>query len=145
MESSKNLWPEFGNESVITPAYILKEQAAKLGERTGNIVLARVSTKPFDFSRQSQVPLKRDGFKHDFYIVAPVLGDYSYRLFSAYHELIDVFPVYINSHKEKPVEVLYLSDYVEANNQQEFIAELKNIFADPKTVKIIQTLLAQSK
>jgi hypothetical protein len=144
MEKHENLWPDFGSDKIITPSQILKEQASNLGKKTNNIVVAKVLSKTVDFafSKIGKFPFKGEGFKNDFYIVAPALDNYSYKLFSIYYDF-NLFPVCIEF-KERPVGALYLPVFVQVKDEQELLAELKNIFEDSHTVTIIRTLLAQS-
>jgi hypothetical protein len=44
---TENLWPtDFGTLAQKTPISILREQALGLGERTSNIVIGRVASRP---------------------------------------------------------------------------------------------------
>ena len=142
MEKLQNLWPAFG-DTLVTPASILKAQAANLGERTKNIVTAKVDTAPIEFKGLPQFPFKDKGFKHNFIIVAPALGNYTYRLFSAYNDF-ELYPVCISlrGNFEDPLET---GGFIRSDDQDQFLQNLKNIFEDPKTIKIIQTLLSQSR
>jgi hypothetical protein len=145
MEKLQNLWPEFEN-ILVTPTSILKEQAANLGARTKNIVTARVDTTPMDFTGLPQFTFVDKGFKHDFIIVAPALGNYTYRLFSAYNDF-DLYPVYVSlkGNAEDVFQVGGFSGFIRSDDQEKFIQNLKKIFEEPKTIKIIQTLLSQSQ
>jgi hypothetical protein len=143
MEKLENLWPDLSSETEVTPVFILKEQAANLGERTKNIVTARVDTIPMDFTENSKFTFKDKGFRYNFIIVAPALGNYTYRLFSAYNDF-NSYPVYI-SVRENAEDAMQANGFRQCKNQNELLQHLKEIFGDPKTIKIIQTLLSQSK
>ncbi len=75
-----------------------------------------------------------DGLRHSFYIKAPALGGYRYRLFSVSHKAISIYPLSI-SFDGKPSK---------ATNEEEFRTTLRDIFASERTKKVVQALLAQS-
>ncbi len=63
-QPSESEWPtDFGVETEITPLTILKEQAVLLGERTKNVVEARVQTK---LDEKMEV-------RHSLYLIVPTL------------------------------------------------------------------------
>src|SRR5258706_14676885 len=79
-----DLWPaDIAQVANKPPVAILKEQAALLGDKTKNLVTARVVLD------EEQSP---HAFSYDFFIVAPALQNYHYRLFSIGHN-IDLYPV----------------------------------------------------
>ena len=122
-----DLWPtEFGVTDENMPVAILKEQASLLHEKTGWSLEGKVSTH-----------VEGKSFEHYFYIVAPALDNYHYRLFKVKHE-IEPFPLWIYS------EALPNPEH-EAGTSDEFIQALKAIFASEKTRKLVVTLLAQIK
>lgn len=80
----QDLWPEITfEEQLDSPVAILKEQAALLGDKTQHIVTAEV--RPLGTSIANQ-------FVNGFYLVAPVLENYRYRLFTISHS-VDPYPV----------------------------------------------------
>jgi hypothetical protein len=80
----QDLWPEITfEEQLDSPVAILKEQAALLGDKTQHIVTAEV--RPLGTSIADQ-------FVNGFYLVAPVLENYRYRLFTISYS-VDPYPV----------------------------------------------------
>lgn len=124
--SPRNLWPEdVAMTDALAPVTILKEQASLLGQRTRNLVEARVS------QRQSS----KFDFCYYFELVAPALDNYIYRLFQILHN-VEFYPVWIDFFEVSPIEV---------QNEDEFILELEKIFSSEKTKRIISSLIAQSR
>lgn len=121
-----SLWPaDFGESVLLTPVAILRQQGAALGEQTKNIVIGRVTTGG-----------NRNEFLQTFFIYCAPLG-YQTPLFSVKHG-IDLYPASVYLANEEPVEQT-------AANPDELKAILKEVFARPKTKKIIASLLAQSR
>lgn len=78
-----NLWPDnVSEEKWASPVSLLREQARFLGERTRNLVTAEVGT----------ASVEDEIFLYHFYIVAPTLNNYHYRLFSIEHN-IEMYPL----------------------------------------------------
>lgn len=122
---ARDLWPDDISQpaDIQTPLFILKEQAAFLGQKTNNLVEGQVATDPTN-----------TGFIHTFYLVAPALGGYKYGLFKVAHP-IDLYPASIN----------FEGKWVTTKSQEEFIEQLKEVFAHNKTKSVIQALKAQSQ
>lgn len=126
---TKSLWPD--NISVIkevSPVSILKEQAALLGEKTQNLVIAEVGTT---------TSIRNRRFYDIFYLVAPALDNYSFELFRASRDIVNFYPIQISS------DTLEM-DNKEVTSEDELIKVLSDIFTHPKTIKIIQSMLVQS-
>lgn len=122
---TENLWPtDFGKVVERTPVSILREQALGLGERTSNIVIGRVTSRP-------EPPEK---FAHTLHLYSSPLG-YSTELLTIYHG-IDLYPVAIRVPGDP--------DLIDATNPEEFTASLKEIFSRGKIKKTIASLIAQS-
>jgi hypothetical protein len=123
-----SLWPsEFGDIAVLTPVAILRQQGTALGQQTQNIVVGRVNTRPAAV-----------GFRHAFLLYCAPLA-YEAELLCVYHG-IDMYPAKIRElqdGEEGPV--------IEAADAEEFQDKLKQVFASPKTTKIIRSLIGQSK
>jgi hypothetical protein len=127
-ETVPSLWPpDFPEITVLTPVAILRQQGAALGQQTQNIVVGRVTTRPSGV-----------GFRHAFMLYCGPLG-YSIELFSVHHG-IDVYPAKIREGAEGEE-----GPPIDAANADEFSEKLRQVFANPKTKKIISSLLAQSK
>jgi hypothetical protein len=82
MAAQPDLWGDLEVAPIRTPVAILKEQAAVLGQKTRNVVEARVETSLTYNSH----------FVHSFSLVVPALDNYEYQLFKVQHA-IDLYPV----------------------------------------------------
>jgi hypothetical protein len=126
----EDLWPEdIATVEVSPPVAILREQAKHLGERTKQVLTGEVTVSPWGDS---------DYMILEFSIVAPNIN-YRYTLFRAVHRVADFYPV--DFYKGTPSGK---SDY-KASDEQALRNVLKHIFAEPRTKKIVSTLLAQSR
>ena len=81
----QDLWPSTIGERVDdSPVSIMRDQAKLLGQKTHNLVEAEVGTGS-----------PQDGnFIYHFYIVAPTVNDYHFRLFTVEHG-IEMYPLTI--------------------------------------------------
>jgi len=121
-----DLWPsDFGVPDENMPVTILRAQASLLYEKTGYKLEGSVSTQ-----------VEGEDFEHYFYIVAPALDSYHFRLFRVKHK-IDPYPLWIYS------DVLPKYEH-EVATVDDFIKALRTIFASEKTKNLIVTLLAQT-
>ena len=135
----QDLWPEDllapYATVMVTPAIVLREQAAILGKKTNNLVEAEVV--------QAKASL-RGIWAYNFLIIAPTL-DYEYKLFTCTYNL-NLYPVSLDVGKEMKDEIDpeygYLEGKILVQSEEEFIKQLKNIFRASITKKIIGTLLA---
>jgi hypothetical protein len=122
----KSLWPDtIGTVEEVPPVAILKQQAALLGEKTKNIVIAEVDSKA-----------GYNNFYDVFYLVAPALDNYSFELFKVSRSIENFYPVTISS------DTLIYDNQI--TSEAQLLKALENIFSNSKTVKIIQSMLAQS-
>lgn len=122
--AAQDLWPTgIGEYDHVSPVSILKNQASRLGLRTGNRVYARVESLAAG-----------DEFRHGFFIVANGLN-YEDELFTATHG-IDFYPlrIYFNGFGWVPQT---------ASSEQEFIGLLEDLFHSERTTRLINSLLAQ--
>jgi hypothetical protein len=126
--SVANLWPaDFGQEQMLAPVAVLRQQAAALGERTQNIVIGKVST-----SGNGQ------RFSHILYLYCPPLG-YQVELLAVQHG-IDFYPATISVYQETGT-----SPPESATDPEDFSRKLGQIFASERVKRIVRSLLAQSK
>jgi len=80
-----NLWPaEIEVAEITPPVTILHQQAEMLGQLTNNKVLGDVRVRDGE----------GDVFTYDFYIAAPALNNYRYKLLTISYS-IDLYPVTI--------------------------------------------------
>jgi hypothetical protein len=90
-----DLWPEqLEDDTMRSPVSVLQEQAALLGSKTKNLVQAEVEIGN----------TANDNFLYHFFIVAPTLNNYHYRLFSVEHG-ITLYPALIYLEEELGQEV----------------------------------------
>jgi hypothetical protein len=143
-----DLWPDdFGKIDVVPPVAILREQAEVLKEKTKGLIqgLVQLSNAPsgsFDDPGQpwttatSTIPTGKESgsFFHTFYLVAPSLDSYSYRLFGVRHPL-ESYPLEIYFDEKKRV----------CHNEDEFIQQLKEVLSSEKTKKVVKAILSQAK
>lgn len=125
----ESLWPDSIEvaDHEVAPISILKEQAALLGQKTQNLVIAEVDSLVID---------ERELVANIFYLVAPALNNYRYQLFTALHEFEEFYPLEIN--------VTFDEQKLTVTSEEELLNTLANIFSHPKTIRIIQSMLLQS-
>ena|SRR5258706_13200902 len=137
-----DLWPEdIQSTSIVAPVTMLMEQASILGQRTKNIVTAEVGRVEHSY--------RLGTFSYDFFITAPALQSYHYRLFEINHS-ISLYPVTFDLDEDIKKEVyeelaLELNEDLIAESEGKFLTLLKMIFGSQKTRKIISALLSQSQ
>jgi len=143
-----DLWPEsIGQTSdSLTPLTILQEQAKLLGDKTQNIVTADVETV-IDNDKDNP-------FVYGFYVVAPVLQNFRYRLLEISHN-IEIYPLSIYVDEEIidenkdwigiGQENIWSKKYFKAKDESEFIDVLRMIFSSKKTKRVVANLMRQSK
>jgi hypothetical protein len=126
-EKIPDLWPaEFGTGEITPPVHILREQANLLGKKTGGAVVGVVQTTK-----------DVDGFIHTFYLRAPLLDNYSYRLFSVAHG-IGFYPLRLVA----AGLAQELAD-VRVVDKDQLLDFLRKILNDPKTKQVVQALRDQ--
>ncbi|CAN5500953.1 hypothetical protein BH09BAC4_BH09BAC4_18100 [soil metagenome] len=128
---TQSLWPDFAIETTKSPKAILKEQAGYLMAKTNNVLSAEVDTVQ-----------ERGSIVHQFYVVAPAMNNYRYKILSVTHGVI-YYPLTIEwDDNESPWEGVTTGK--KTQDQDEFIKALTQIFNDPSTVRVISSLLSQS-
>jgi hypothetical protein len=148
---TKSLWPNeisvASNE--VAPVTILREQASLLGEKTQNLVIAKVDSRAGetrDFVYDIMKPLinevtqakQLNSLFHDiFYLVAPALDNYRFELFRVTRSVEQFYPIRIHS------DTLDMQGR-EIASEDELLKVLAGIFSHPKTMKIIESILIQS-
>jgi hypothetical protein len=127
--TSEDLWPAetelTGEPADRAPLLILREQAAKLGEKTKNVVEAKVSAEPIPGQGSLLLELT---------LVAPALGGYEYVLLRA-TQPVDLYPVKLE----------FEGAVWTANEEKGFKEYLENLFKSARTRKIITNMVAQSR
>lgn len=120
---SEDLWPDnIADSNLVTPATILKEQAAALGNRTQQLLKGEVVTQP-----------SGTGFVHRFNLVAPTMN-YRYELFHLTHG-ISFYPCTLKIAGDNILQSL--------NSEEDFRAALKRLFASQQTLNVVGSILAQ--
>jgi hypothetical protein len=119
------LWPEsFGeNQDTKTPSTILKQAAAQLGQRTKQLVRAKVDAS-----------VRGDNIELTMWLEAPSL-EYRYKLFELSHDISSFYPLHTGEWT-KGGEII-------VGSEDELIEYLKKVFASEKTTKLISNLMKQ--
>lgn len=148
-----DLWPkDIEYTGLKAPVTILREQASLLGKRTQNIVTAEVAQPRDLLVRMDQLrvinprdPLKPKAFFYAFHLVAPVLGNYRYELFTIAND-IRLYPVMIYPDEDILAEIApdASEKILVAETEDEFVEMLSKILSSQKTKHVIQAILAQS-
>jgi hypothetical protein len=122
MATSTDLWGALDTKELIqrTPLSILREQAALLGEKTGNLVEAQVEKGTYGTD-----------FLLTLNLVVPGLDDYTYELLKVRYP-VSLYPV-----KDQ-------STYKEIKDEDAFVEWLRVKLSSPETHKIIGNLLSQA-
>jgi hypothetical protein len=143
----EDLWPDFKKNEIQSPISILKEQSTTLANKTNNLVEGQiVDTRDPDSLK----------LEYAFFILAPALGGYRYKLFSISHD-IRMYPLSVHLETELYAQIapaeyakkgktanLYPEFVISVQNQDEFKALLKLIFFAKKTIDIVSAILVQS-
>jgi hypothetical protein len=122
--ATKNLWGSIpAVAKTKTPLTVLREQGRILEKETGGRLVGIVTTRT---SSQGDMV-------HNFYIQAPLLGDYSHLLLSVLHGA-KMFPLTVQFEGRKP----------SVKTMGAFENLLGLILKKPSTKEVINSLLAQS-
>lgn len=126
---TQNLWPDFTVEKTRTPRFILKEQAGYLMAKTKNVLSAEVRTRQ-----------EHGQMEQNFYVVAPALNNYRYKLLSVVHD-ISYYPLTVSSQIYGEFEGQM---EITVGGEDEFMKAIHTIFQHPDTARIISSLYSQS-
>jgi hypothetical protein len=123
MAAQPDLWGEIQIPvDVQTPVAILRQQAALLGPKTQNLVEARVDTA-----------ISGNRAQHSFNLVVPTLDNYTYTLFTVWHEVgAGLYPV-------------QLGFGMTLDTPNDVMEWLRKQLSSPETRKILTNILAQVK
>jgi hypothetical protein len=122
-----DLWPEdLGKSDVTPPIVLLREQAQRLSKKTQGKLEGRVVTSQPDGVH----------FLHQFLVVVPSLDNYSYALLMVQHSPVQLYPAEILNVPGGPLI---------ANDEQQYEAYLRAVFASDRTRSVIQSLRAQAE
>ena len=119
-----DLWPDFqAPETINSPVYLLKEQAAALRKKTKGLVLAGL--------RPASAP---DGsFWVGFDLYSPALGEYAYHLFEVTYAA-EFFPVTLTG----------VNGAQTAQTPDQFKTLLKSVLRSPRTKQVVEAIMAQA-
>jgi hypothetical protein len=124
-EPQDDYWPaDIGQSNTVTPAAMMRAQAALLGQKTNQQITANVQSlggNPAEFT-------------WSFQLMSPSLGSYRYELFRVTHPLTLYPATFIwEEHPNATVQ-----------NEEGFKNFLKQVIGSDQTKNIIQALLAQA-
>ena len=135
----EDLWPDINPAAIVTPASILKTQAAALSQKSKGLLQGEVETWAYE-----------QNIYHRFSLVVPALENYRYSLLRVHH-LPTVYPVYID---ESPLPVIEgeSTDWNSAAGQTTYSLQdeasfrgwLRKALAATETKRILESLLAQA-
>ena len=134
-----DLWPDIEQSKDVLPVAILREQAAALGKKTGHLLEGRVNTRTDE-----------DGnFNHSFYVVAPTLDNYSYRLISITHGA-EPYPITVPDPQiidpgARSFRIPSVHGTLRIRSEKELLDYLREVLNSEKTMRIVGSLLAQVK
>ncbi|MEW6658987.1 MAG: hypothetical protein AB1424_10030 [Thermodesulfobacteriota bacterium] len=141
-----DLWPDhLGAASGRAPAAILREQARHLENKTNKMLTGRI--EPSYLPRvtvREKFGSDEDLFMYEFHLEAPLLDYYHHNLLTIFHG-IDLYPVIVHTDEGITNKLSGNVLNITANNEDEFLDILKNIFSSDKIVTIINSILAQVK
>lgn len=143
-----DLWPKgIERNRVRSPVIILREQGSLLGEKTKNLVQGEV---------MESAGIGENLFAYSFFIVAPALSHYRYKLLSIRHD-VSLYPVTVDVEERIFQEVSsqfkdaifspdgeIIKTYLLARSEKEFLTLLREIFKSEKTMQVVTGLLSQS-
>lgn len=120
------------------PDTILKEQIAKLGEKTnyvlyGKPIFLKIKFADFDYKMATI-----------FNIVAPALDNYTKILLIMYSNPEEEYPVAITVGQELAKEEDYFIPDYTCNNLDEFVVAMKQILSSEETMSIVQMLYSKA-
>ena len=137
----KNLWPEdLGESPQKSPKKLLLDQAVILRGLTKNVITA-------DVVERSVTNPKATTFNFSFVLVTPALGSYVFSLFN-FDPPVELYPVKVtvDAQMKAALPELFSKDRTHiAEDEDQFLALLKEIFNSDRTRKIIGGLISQSK
>jgi hypothetical protein len=134
-EQLEDLWPDLTPAAIITPASILKTQAAVLSQKSKGLLQGEVES----WTHENDV-------HHQLVVVVPALDNYRYTLIKLHHSLT-IYPVFIDESpvpREQEDEWSNINRAYKLQDEDSFRNWLRTILAAPQTIRILQNLLAQA-
>lgn len=141
----ENPWPSHVVPlSGIPPVNILRQQVALLKQLTNGVLEGSVVSDEDEDDNESVI--------HSFYIVAPHLDDYRFRVISLAHQIDEPYPAYViydasQSYDASRMKHMTWSHavYAEIRDESGLYERLRQTFNSEKVVRVMQSLLAQSQ
>lgn len=121
---SESFWIIPDVEKIRTPHAILLEQKTALEKGTRGLLTAIIENASTSETRIS----------YNFYINAPSLNNYSYKLFNIAHDVF-LYPVTVYWSQKSALS--------ECQNEEVFLVRIKEIISSPETQRVLLGLLAQ--
>jgi len=125
MTKDENLWPNLDLEGTTTPRSIIIDQAQNLSNTTKNVLKGDIER--INSQTENQLEFK-------FNIIAPVLNDYIYHLFTLRYSLLKMYPTTIR----------FNGLTIPCEDEASFKKKLKEIFNSSLTITILKSLYSQS-
>ena len=129
---NQDFWPMIEiNPQIVTPISILRAQAARIGEKTKNLV-------------EGEVHSRAEGQRllHMLYLKAPALDNYRYHLLTVVQLQYKLYPVGILDEYEPSLQKYIAQE--ECENEEAFVERLRGILSSDRTKYVIESLIAQS-
>lgn len=130
----ENFWPALNAENSEGPLRLLKEQGELLEKITGGVLTFDINSTVFE---HEYWPSKK-AVRSEFYIHAPMVGDYKFLLFVLVHDIIITYPVKIFYYVNENEPIL-------AEDYKDYAIKLKGILQDKQTKAVLDSLIAQSR
>ena len=133
IDPTEDLWPsDIAAEKIQTPVSILRTQAARLGQKTSNLVEGQVDT----MAHERRII-------HRFRLVAPALDNFAYDLFRISHPAT-LYPITIDGEPEDTAYKIIPIGGRQLNSEKELVEWLREVFASKETKRIVSSIVSQS-
>jgi len=140
-----DLWPDdLHVVQLKSPVALLQEQAALLGQKTQNLVEARIRNLSGSFTKLLR-PIDNGAFLLSFEIVTPTLASYSFRLFTIQYG-VELYPLFLTPDGDilQEFKLVRRATAIQIMNETELVYALRVIFNAEKTKFVIRSLLAHA-
>jgi hypothetical protein len=142
-QNGDSLWPkDFGILPVTPPVVILRQQATLLKQMTNNVLEGIVYSDEGDYGN----------VLHSFYVKAPALDGYRYRLLGLSHNVSKPYPVQIIydassgfDFKAGQMSWRQAQQNSDIEDEVKLRDRLRDIFNSEDTLQLIRSLIAQSQ
>ena len=124
---TEDFWPDITASAIITPASILKAQAAVLTRKSKGLIQAEVVSDP---------PVPPMAISHRLVLFVPALQNYRYTLLRIQHAVTPVYPLVIT---EGPINFP-----PQIKDEANFRSWLREALSSERTKNVLDSLLAQA-